>query len=157
VRAARFLAGCDLVSAIVTCPNCGTKNRLHPSAEGIPRCGKCHSALPWLVDADPAGFDAEITASVPVVVDFWAPWCGPCRMIAPALENQARVHAGELKVVRLNVDEAPDISARYGVQGIPLLVLFREGAERDRLVGAVPERQIESWIQPHLGAKATAG
>jgi thioredoxin 2 len=144
------------VSAIVNCPNCGKKNRLKPSAEGVPRCGNCHNALPWLVDADRATFDAEITASVPVVVDFWAPWCGPCRMIAPALENQARAHAGELKVVRLNVDEAPDISARYGVQGIPLLVLIRDGEERDRLVGAVPERQIESWIAPHLGAKAGA-
>jgi thioredoxin 2 len=141
------------VSSIVTCPHCGKKNRLRPSAEGVPRCGNCHNPLPWLVDATQDTFDAEIKASVPVVVDFWAPWCGPCRMIAPALENQARKHAGELKVVRLNVDEAPELGARYSVQGIPLLVIFGDGEERDRLVGAVPERQIEQWIEPHLKAK----
>jgi thioredoxin 2 len=140
-------------TTIVTCPHCGMKNRLRPSAEGVPRCGNCHEPLPWLVDADRDSFDAELKASVPVVVDFWAPWCGPCKMIAPALENQARLHAGHLKVVRLNVDEAPDLSSRHGVQGIPLLVLFRDGAERDRIVGAVPERRIQAWLEPHLGAK----
>jgi thioredoxin 2 len=138
------------MSTIVTCPHCGKKNRLRPSAEGTPRCGNCHNPLPWLVDATPQTFDEELKASVPVVVDFWAPWCGPCRMIAPALESQARKHAGALKVVRLNVDEAPELSQRYSVQGIPLLVIFRDGEERDRLVGAVPERQIEAWIEPHI-------
>jgi thioredoxin 2 len=78
-------------------------------------------------------------------------------MIAPSLENLSRRHAGRLKVVRLNVDEAPGISARYGVQGIPLLLLFERGAERDRLVGAVPERQIEKWIEPHLPGVADVG
>jgi thioredoxin 2 len=140
------------MAAIVTCPNCGKKNRVRPSAEGVPRCGNCHNALPWIVDADKTSFDAEINASVPVVVDFWAPWCGPCRMIAPSLESLSRKHAGRLKVVRLNVDEAPELSGRYGVQGIPLLVLFEGGQERDRLVGAVPESKIESWIAPHLPA-----
>jgi thioredoxin 2 len=71
-------------------------------------------------------------------------------MIAPALENLSRKHAGRLKVVRLNVDEAPDISARFNVQGIPLLVIFEGSQERDRLVGAAPERQIEAWLEPHL-------
>jgi thioredoxin 2 len=138
------------VSTIVACPHCGKKNRVRPSAEGIPRCGNCHNPLPWLADATADTFDAELNASVPVVVDFWAPWCGPCRMIAPSLESQARKHAGELKVVRLNVDEAPELSQRYSVQGIPLLVIFRDGQELARLVGAVPERQIEAWIEPHL-------
>jgi thioredoxin 2 len=137
---------------IVTCPNCGTKNRVRASAEGVPRCAKCHHALPWLIDATPETFDTELKASVPVVVDFWAPWCGPCKMIAPALEHLANSHAGHLKVVRLNVDDAPEISARYGVQGIPLLVIFRDGDELDRLVGAVPERQIDAWLTPHLSA-----
>jgi thioredoxin 2 len=139
-----------MAASIVTCANCGTKNRVGPTAEGVPRCAKCHELLPWEVETTADDFDAEVRASVPVVVDFWAPWCGPCRMIAPALESLAKKHAGRLKVVRLNVDEAPAIAGRYQVQGIPLLVLIVDGQEADRQVGAVPEAQIEQWVQPHL-------
>jgi thioredoxin 2 len=142
--------GLGMAASIITCPNCGTKNRVGPTAEGVPRCAKCHELLPWEVETTEADFDAEIKASVPVIVDFWAPWCGPCRMIAPALESLAKKHAGALKVVRLNVDDAPAVAGRYQVQGIPLLVLIKDGQEVDRLVGAVPEPQIEQWIQPHL-------
>src|SRR5918999_4090018 len=116
-----------MAEPIVTCPNCGRKNRIRPSADGIPRCGNCHHALPWIVDADAGTFDREIVASVPVLVDFWAPWCGPCRMVSPIVERIAHDHAGRLKAVKLNVDQAPDIAARYEVQGIPLLVIFRDG------------------------------
>jgi thioredoxin 2 len=138
--------------SIVTCPHCGTKNRLAPRRDGVPRCASCHNHLPWLVDADSSTFDAEIAASVPVVVDFWAGWCAPCKMIAPSLEAAARTHAGHLKVVKLNVDENPEIAGRYEVQSIPLLVLFRDGQEADRLLGAVPAAQIEAWLAPHLTA-----
>jgi thioredoxin 2 len=141
-----------MADSIITCPNCATRNRVGPKAEGVPRCAKCHELLPWEVETDESGFDAEIKASVPVIVDFWAPWCGPCRMIAPALESLAKKHAGHLKVVRLNVDEAPAVAGRYQVQGIPLLVLILDGQEKDRLVGAVPEAQIEQWLQPHMAA-----
>jgi thioredoxin 2 len=137
---------------IITCPHCGKKNRVKPAAEGVPRCANCHNHLPWLVDADASTFEDEIKASVPVVVDFWAPWCGPCKMIAPALEKAAREHAGHLKVVKLDIDGAPQIAARYDVQGIPLLVVIRDGQEADRLVGAAPPRQIEAWLAPHLEA-----
>jgi len=137
---------------IIACPNCGKKNRLRPAATGTPRCGNCHSPLPWVVDADRASFDAEITAEVPVVVDFWAPWCAPCRMVTPVLEKLAREAAGRLKVVKLNVDEATDVAARYGAQSIPLLVLVKDKAEVDRLVGAVPEPQMRGWLDPHLSA-----
>jgi thioredoxin 2 len=137
-------------STIITCPNCGQKNRVRPSPSGVPRCSVCHTLLPWIVDTSPDAFDEEIRASVPVLVDFWAPWCGPCRMVSPLVERAGRDHAGRLKVVKLNVDDAPAISERFAVRGIPLLVLFRDGAEIDRLVGAVPQAQLRQWLEPHL-------
>ena len=145
-------AGVVMASAgtIITCPNCGTKNRVRPMPSGHARCSVCHTTLPWIVDATPETFEAEITSSLPVLVDFWAPWCGPCRMVSPNVERLGNEHAGELKVVKLNVDDAPAIAARYQVQGIPLLVLIRDGAEADRLVGAAPPAQLASWLAPHL-------
>jgi thioredoxin 2 len=141
-----------VAATIVTCPNCGKKNRLRPQAEGVPRCAVCHTLLPWIVDADKDSFDEEIRASVPVLVDFWAPWCGPCRMVSPIVEKLGRDHAGRLKVVKLDIDGAPEIAARHGVQGIPLLVLFEGGQEVDRLVGAVPEGHLRHWVEPRLPA-----
>jgi thioredoxin 2 len=145
-----------LASSTINCPNCGKLNRLAPTAEGVPRCGNCHQLLPWIVDAARADFDTEMKASVPVLVDLWAPWCMPCRQVTPALEELACANAGRLKLVKLNVDEAPDISARYGVQGIPTLLLLRDGNEVDRLVGAAPRPHIRSWLEPHLPERATA-
>jgi thioredoxin 2 len=136
--------------SIIVCPNCGTKNRVHPQPIGVPRCSVCHALLPWIVNASAAEFDEEITASVPVLVDFWAPWCGPCRMVSPAVESVGREHAGRLKVVKLNVDEAPQISERFEIRGIPLLVLLRDGAEVDRIVGATPPAGLRRWLEPHL-------
>jgi thioredoxin 2 len=138
----------------ITCPHCGKRNRIGVAAEGVPRCGNCHNLLPWIVDAGNEDFDAQVTASVPVLVDFWAPWCGPCRMVSPAVEAAGRELAGRLKVVKLNIDEAPGISQRHSVQGIPLLVLLRDGREEDRLVGAVPPPQLRSWLEQHLQTTA---
>ncbi len=137
-------------STIITCPNCGRRNRVRPSTSGVPRCSVCHHLLPWLVEASPETFDDEIVASVPVLVDFWAPWCGPCRMVSPVVERVGREQAGALKVVKLNVDDAPAISERYGIRGIPLLMIFRGGAEVDRLVGAAPYERLRDWVAPHL-------
>ncbi len=141
-------------AAIVVCPNCGKKNRTPAVAEGAPRCGNCHQPLPWIVDADASEFEGAIHASVPVLVDFWAPWCGPCRMVSPVVEAQGRERAGQFKVVKLNVDEAPDIAARYQAQSIPLLVLVRDGEEVDRQIGAVPPSQLRSWLDRHTAAPA---
>src|SRR3954452_4383172 len=144
-------------ATIVKCPNCATRNRLRAQARGVPRCSSCHHPLPWMVDADGAAFDEEIRAAMPVLVDFWAPWCGPCRMVSPVVEQMGRDYAGRLKVVKLNVDEAPAPAGRFGVQSIPLLVVIRDAREVDRVVGAVPAAQLKEMLERHMRAVGAAG
>jgi thioredoxin 2 len=139
---------------IVTCPNCGAKNRVPAVAEGVPRCGVCQTALPWIVNADAGSFDAVIASDLLVLVDFWAPWCGPCLRVSPAVEVLGRKHAGKLKVVKLDIDTAPDVARRFDVASIPTLLVLRDGAEVDRIVGAMPANQIETTLTPHLDAAA---
>jgi thioredoxin 2 len=146
-----------MTASVVTCVNCGRKNRIRSQREGIPRCSVCHHALPWIVDARAEDFDEEVVASVPVLVDFWAAWCGPCRMVSPALERIARDFAGRIKLVKLDVDGAEQIAARYQVQGIPLLVLHRDGKEVDRKVGAQPEPLLRQWLEPVLAPPPAVG
>jgi thioredoxin len=136
--------------AVIACTNCGRRNRVPVVASGVPRCSVCHHPLPWIVDADAESFQGAIDASIPVLVDFWAAWCGPCRMISPIVEKVGTEHAGRLKVVKLDVDQAGEVAARHGAQSIPLLVLFSGGEEVDRMVGAVPERVLRDWLEPHL-------
>ena len=94
-----------------------------------------------------ATFDAEVRQSdVPVVVDFWAEWCGPCKMIAPALEELSSEYAGKVKIAKLNIDENPELAAQYGVRSIPTLMLFKDGAVADTKVGAAPKTALASWI-----------
>ena len=127
-------------ATVIRCPGCRKANRVRAVPKGTPRCAACHQPLPWVVEADQRTFDAEVKTSVPVLVDLWAPWCGPCRMMAPVLQQVARERAGRMKVVKVNVDDNPGVAARYDVRGIPLLVLLRDGRELARLTGAAPHR-----------------
>ena len=93
-------------------------------------------------------FESEVLkATSPVVVDFWAEWCGPCRMIAPALEEIAGSLDGKVKIVKLNVDENPKTAAKYGIQSIPTLMIFKNGQMASRQIGALPKRKLEDWIK----------
>lgn len=137
------------MAGIVACPSCGKKNRVPASSSGSPVCAACKAALPWLVEATAESLDAALDANVPVLVDLWAPWCGPCRVVAPMLERAALERAGHVKVVKVNVDELPDVSARYGVQGIPTLLLLDHGREVARQVGALPADAFDRWLDTH--------
>jgi thioredoxin 2 len=140
---------------IVTCPNCGKRNRVPANAHGVPRCANCHTALPWLTSAGDGNFDEVVTAaSLPVLVDLWAPWCGPCRVVAPGVEQAAQELAGRLKVVKVNVDEAPRVAERFGVGGIPTLLVLRRGREVARQVGAVPPPALVRWAEEVIGRPA---
>ena len=100
-------------SEIVVCAHCGRRNRVPAAAPGVPRCGNCHQPLPWIADATDATFAAVAAQStLPVVVDLWATWCGPCRTVTPALEQVARELAGTVKLVKVDVDAAPALSVR---------------------------------------------
>lgn len=104
-----------------------------------------------IVHATDETFEQEVLKSdLPVLVDFWAPWCGPCLMIAPALEEIAASYQGKLKVVKVNVDDNPRLSATYQIMSIPTLVLFKNGKPVDSVIGALPKNRILSFISPHL-------
>jgi len=134
----------------LTCVNCGKENRIRPSAKGVPHCGNCGKPLPWLVQATDATFDLEAAASPAVLVDLWAPWCGPCRIVGPILEELAREYAGRLKVVKVNVDENPALAQRFQAYSIPTLVVLKNGRVVDRIVGALPKSQLTIRLTPNL-------
>ena len=138
------------MAAVTTCPSCGTRNRVPVASRGRPACGTCRSDLPWVVDAGDDTFVEAVSAAVPVVVDLWAPWCGPCRVLTPALEQLAADRVGRLKVVKVNVDEAPGTAGRFGVQSIPTLLLMAEGEVVARQVGALPGHAVASWIDANI-------
>jgi thioredoxin 2 len=121
------------------------------------QCGKCHTALappdaPVEVDSA-AVFDALIAASpLPVVVDFWAPWCGPCRMVAPELQKVAAAHRGRWIVAKVNTDEVPELGGRFGIQSIPTMAVFQGGREVGRGVGARPAAGIEQLVEQAVGS-----
>jgi thioredoxin 2 len=137
-------------ASVLTCAECGTKNRIRPSSRGVPICARCKHELPWLVDATDASFDTEADAAPLVVVDLWAPWCGPCRFVSPILEELARDYRGRLKVVKVNVDDNPVTARRFEAFSIPTIMVLRGGQPVDRIVGALPKPQLVARLSPHL-------
>ncbi len=135
---------------LIDCPSCQKKNKIRPSERGTPFCGSCGTALPWVVDATDATFPVESRASVSVVVDLWAPWCGPCRFVSPILEQLAAEYSGRLKIVKVNVDENPRLSREFNARSIPTLVVLRDGKTVDRIVGAMPKPELTARLFPYL-------
>jgi len=138
----------------VQCPNCRTTNRVSRSrlrAGLSPKCGKCKELLPMnskepTVVTD-ATFEQEVEkSSLPVLLDCWAPWCGPCRMLAPTIEQLAEELDGRIKVAKLNVDENPRTATKFGIMSIPTMLIFKNGEVVDRLVGVQPKAAIEQKL-----------
>jgi len=149
--------------AIQTCPKCGTKNRVDEQVATVNQavCGKCGAKLPptgATANGKPQAvtdttFAAEVvnaSASLPVLVDCWAEWCGPCRMIAPVLDQLAAESGGRYKIAKLNVDENPQTSAQFQIRSIPTMLIFKNGKMVDQIVGAVPKQTIAARLQAHL-------
>ena len=148
-----------MAAGLIRCEHCGRANRVPAAAAGSLRCGSCHRPLPWVADADDYTF-AEIaeSATVPVLVDLWAPWCAPCRIVSPALERLARDLAGRIKLVKVNLDEAPRLARRFNVRAVPTLLILRKGEMAAQQAGALlppalgPGSSRHSpWATPSLG------
>lgn len=137
-------------SRVTACPSCDTKNRVPVATKGRPQCARCQTSLPWLVEAGDDGLAAALDTSQLVLIDLWAPWCHPCRLVAPVLERLAVRYAGRVKVVKVNVDDNPQTAARFGASSIPTLAMVRGGETVGRIVGAQPEAGLVQRIDALL-------
>jgi thioredoxin len=153
--------------AIQVCPKCGTKNRVdeHAAQVSQPVCGKCGAKLPKLSETASGTFQSKpqvvtdqtfaqevinASSSAPVLVDAWAEWCGPCRMVAPALEQLAAESDGRYKIAKLNVDENPRTAGQFQIRSIPTLLIFKNGKLVDQIIGAQPKQAIAARLQAQL-------
>jgi thioredoxin 2 len=148
----------DNRGVVVTCASCGRTNRLlYRALDRQTRCGHCKSPLaapaaPVEVSGTTAFEAAVAESALPLVVDFWAPWCGPCRMVAPELEKLARANAGRWLVLKVNTDEQQDLASRYRIRSIPTLAVIDGGREAGRLAGARPASEIEQFVRDSTAA-----
>src|SRR3954454_19584585 len=138
-------------TTVVACDQCGKKNRVPAAASGVPQCSSCHAPLAWIADAadDNLAEGVEATAR-PALVHPWAAWCGPWRMLIPALELLAHDFAGRVKLVKVNVDESPRVAQRFGVQGIPTLLVVQGTNVLARQTGAAGEPALRAWLEDAL-------
>ncbi len=142
---------------VTACPNCGQRNRIqYERLNHGARCGKCKTEIPGVAVpvevASETQFNALIGLSaLPVLVDFWAPWCGPCKMVAPEFQKVAAATLGELIVAKVNTEEQPAVAQRYDITSIPTMIVFQGGQEVGRLTGARPAAAIQSFVQQTLG------
>ena len=153
-------------ATIIRCPSCGAANRVANAklAQGLrPICGQCKQRLPEAtataapLTVTDASFASEVELSpLPVLVDAWAPWCGPCRMIAPAIEELARELASKVRVAKLNVDENPRTASRFNVRSIPTMLVLVGGREVDRIVGAQPKAAIKERLERAVAAASAS-
>ena len=138
----------------IVCPHCGGINRVPSSRLGQnPKCGKCHEELftarPLALDS--AGFYRHHQrGDLPLLVDFWAPWCGPCRMMAPAFEEAARLLEPDMQLIKINTEEEQGLAAQFNIRSIPTLMVFKSGQEVARMSGALDAGQLVSWARQHI-------
>ncbi|HEV8501966.1 MAG TPA: thioredoxin TrxC [Casimicrobiaceae bacterium] len=138
----------------LVCPHCDTTNRVpRERLADAPVCGHCGKALfdghPLALTA--ANFERQVTRNdIPVVVDFWADWCGPCKMMAPVLQDLAREWKGRITVIKIDTDKKPELASRFGISGIPTLILFKGGREAHRITGAMPLPDLKRELNPRL-------
>lgn len=137
--------------SVIDCPGCGARNRIkNPPQDQVPVCGKCRNPLPWIISGTDISFRRELETLTPVLVDFWAEWCAPCRMTAPVLEDLARDKAGQIKVVKINVDQNPATAGQFNIRSIPTMILFKDGHPVETLVGAMSKDALLERLGPHL-------